>query len=87
MKDHQLQFDSWRSRSTAPQQKFYEKENTASIQQGRNLRIQNSFLADRLAELAKNEVSQFFWILQKCEAIDRGEVTQYFGENAYCIDG
>jgi hypothetical protein len=74
MKDHQVQFDSWRSRSMPPTQSFYEKGNTTSIQPGRNLGIRNTFLAHYLASLAENEVSQFFWILQKCEAIDRGEV-------------
>ena len=71
MINHQSIFDSWQPLYSPP------KENLSSHDMDEEP-FQNKFLAQKLGNLAKDEISQFFLTLQVFKTLDRGEVIEEY---------
>lgn len=82
MATHQSQFDLWQSRHTPS-----EENPSSHNSHEKHFRLPNKLLAERLANLAKDEISKYFLTLQGLKAFDRGEVTGECSYATHCLDG
>lgn len=66
---HQPQFDLWQSRHTPTEEDY-----SSPCSNENDDRMHNKLLAERLAMLAKGEISKYFHTLKGLKSLDRGEV-------------
>jgi len=78
---HQTLFDLWQSRHTPTE------EDSLYCSNDDDFRMPNKLLAEKLAILAKDEISKYFRTLKELKSLDRGEVVDWCLRTTHCSDG